>query len=230
MERLRNSGGGSGLLVVLFVLVLVAVFLGPNLGPRLGARLIPGFDEGVPCQWLPLGTERAFHQSLIGRAAVDPLSLEVEAGPITQAANEFLVISITLTNNSLGAVPFLYNPNQIIVGDNGTSGLGLIFNPPNSLATGGFRQADPSSYPETDIRVLAPRQRCVVRIEIPNGNVLVDPAVTTGTATVKAYYRGVAAGAVTVPAGTLATPIYPDQGLPRGYVESAPVTIPLASQ
>src|SRR5690606_26635165 len=165
-----------------------------------------------------------------GRAATAPFSLRVRAGPITSDPAGMLVITIVVTNESLGTVPFIYDPNQVIVGDNGTSGLGLIFNPPNSLTTGGTRTSDPATFPETMIRLLAPRQSCVHRAEFPNGNVLVDPAVTSGNASVRAYYRATTPGQVLPTPGIVPTPIYRVQGLWVGYVESDPVTLTIAGQ
>jgi hypothetical protein len=138
-------------------------------------------------------------------------------------------VNIIITNNSLGTVPFVYDPQRVIVGDNGTSGLGLIFTPQNSLSAGVPRQ-DSGSVPETNLRLLGPRQSCVVTVEFGAGNVLVDPSVTSGQANVRAYYRNNQTGQVIPPTGVVATPIYTDQGLWTGYVESANAPIPLASQ
>lgn len=216
--------------VALFLLILVLLLAGPNLVPRLASSVIPGFDEGVPCEWLPRASDRANHQSLIGRGAVNPISLRVRPGAITRDPAGLLTIGIVVTNTSVGTVPFIYDPNQVIVGDDGTSGLGLIFNPANSLTTGGTRPGNPATYPEDNIRLLAPRQSCVHRAEFPNGNILIDPAVSTGTASVRAYYRATTPGQTIQPPGAVATPIYRDQGVWVGYVESDAVTLAVASQ
>jgi hypothetical protein len=117
----------------------------------------------------------------------------------------------------------------VVVGDSNTAGLGVIFNPPNSLSAGQPRQYG-GSIPESDLRLLGPRQSCVVRLEFPGGNVLVDGSLTTGRSQVRAYYRNTIAGQVIPPTNTVATPVYQDQGLWTGYVESQPIIIPLASQ
>ena len=229
MRYIRNAGR-SNLVVVLFLIILLSMFAGPNLVPRLASQVIPGFDEGVPCNWLPTARDRGNHQSLIGRSADNPIGLGIETAAIGSDPAGLLAISIIVTNNSLGTVPFVFSPNEVIVGDNGTSGLGLIFSPQNQLITGGSRTSDGAAYDESKIRLLAPRQSCVFRVEFPNGNVLIDPALTSGNANVRAYYRATQTGQVSPTPGIVATPIYPTQGLWVGYVESNTVTIPLASQ
>jgi hypothetical protein len=205
------------------MLIVLAMLAGPNLIPRVFSRVIPGFDEGVPCSWLPRANDRANHQSLLGRTAENPIALGVRATPITTNPADIMTVTMVVSNTSLGTVPFLFNPSQVIVGDNGTSGLGVIFTPSNSLSAG-FRSGDPATFPESDIRLLAPRQSCVIRIEFPNGNILPDPALASG-GSVKAYYRVTSSGQITQPANTLATPIYYDQGLWVGYVESEAVPL-----
>src|SRR5262249_27178058 len=156
-------------------------------------------------------------------------SLSVQPTALPKDASGSLFVNIIITNNSLGTVPFVYDPQRVIVGDNGTSGLGLIFTPQNSLSAGLPRQ-DSGSVPEATMRLLGPPQSCVVSVELPGGNVLVDPSVTSGQANVRAFYRNNQTGQIIPPTGVVATPIYQDQGLWTGYVESANAAIPLASQ
>jgi hypothetical protein len=223
--RYFREGNNPNLIVGVFLLVALALFAGPDFLPRIASSIVPAIDEGMPCAWLRSASERDRHQSLLGRAAANPIRLSVRTSALP-APDGVLSITITVTNASLGTVPFLFNPNQVIVGDvPNTSGLGVIFSPPSSLTTGGVRQAL-TTFSEADIKLLGPRQRCVVRLEFPGGNVLIDPAVSSGTGRVRAYYRVTTRGAVIPPANTLATPIYPDQGLWVGYVESPEVVIP----
>lgn len=216
LQRLRGANNPN-LLVGIFLLLLLAVFAGPNALPTLISRVFPDFDQGIPCDWLRQGTDRAQHQSLIGRAATNPLALSVESSSIPNNPNGELVISILVINNSIGTVPIVYNPNQVIVGDNGTSGLGIIFNGPTSVTNNATRQ-DSASVPETNIRVLGPRQRCVHKVIFPYS--VLDANVGSGALQVRAYYRNNNRGQVSAPQGVAATPIYPDQGLWTGYVES----------
>jgi len=228
MRYIRRSNNPN-LFVGLILLLLLAVFAGPSTLPRLLSNINPQFYAGAPCSWVHMADDRGFHQSVLGREATNPFSVTVQTTALPTDASKSLYITITITNNSLGTVPFVYDPQRVIVGDNNTSGLGLIFTPPNSLTAGAPRQ-DSGTVPDEDLRLLGPRQSCAVTLEFPGGNVLVDPSVTSGTAQVRAFYRNNEDGQIIQAAGTLATPIYTDQGLWKGYVESQNVTIPRASQ
>jgi hypothetical protein len=223
MQFLRR-GENPNLLIGIFMLLLLAFLAGPNTLPRIVAEIVPEYVfSGVPCDWLRSSDDRARHQSLLGRRVTNPFELTVDSSAIPLEGSGALTIRITIRNNSLGTVPVVYNPNQIMVGDNGTTGMGIIFSNTNSL-NGIFppRAPDPASFPESDVRLLGPRQSCVVTLSIPAGNVLIDPVLTSGTAEVRAYYRSNARGALTPGAGTA---IYPDQGLWQGFVQSAPTII-----
>src|SRR4051794_27855761 len=135
MRFVRRSNNPN-LFVGLILLLLLAVFAGPSTLPRLLSSINPQFYAGVPCSWVRIADDRAFHQSLIGRAAANPFSLSVQTTALPKDASGSLFVNIIITNNSIGTVPFVYDPQRVIVGDNGTSGLGLIFTPPNSLSAG----------------------------------------------------------------------------------------------
>ncbi len=224
MAFLRRSNN-TQVITGIFLLVMLAVFAGPNMLPRLSS-MIPFADEGVPCEWLKTGEGRAQHQSLIGRSATNPLKVEVSSSTVPNTPDGKLVISIMVVNQSIGTVGFVFNPQQVIVGDDGNSGLGLIFNPPNTLSTGAVRQ-NPGTQPESNIRLLGPRQRCVHKVEFPANQL--DSSLGTGTTTVTAYYRNNTDGQV-FQAQDNTPVIFPDQGLWTGYTESERVFIPLASQ
>ena len=228
--RYINRSGNSNALVGIFLLILLAVFIGPGMLPRLASSISPAIDESIPCAWLRDGGDLAYHQSLIGRAAQNPIRLTVRTSAVPTTPDGVLAVSIVIANESLGTVPIVYNPNQVIVGDNGTSGLGIIFTP-NSLITNGATRVDSASFPENDIRVLGPRQRCIHRMEFQAAQVAADPTLASGGSQVRAFYRINAAGQVI--ANPAATAIYPDQGLnivPNGYIESQPVSIPVVIQ
>lgn len=226
--RFVRGSDNPNFVVGVFLLFLLSVLAGPNVAPRIISSLVPGFDEGVPCDRLRQASNRGQHQSLIGRAADSPLVLRVRTSPIPNSASGSLTIIVTITNQTLGTVPLLFNRNQIPITDNGTSGLGLIFTPPAQGLIGGTRNQDPATFPENDIYLLGPRQSCIYRVDFPAGNVIIDPNLTTGSAQVRAFYRGNAPGIVTQ--SPAATPIYNDQGLWTGFVQSDPVVIPLPAQ
>lgn len=227
--RYFNRTENPNALVGIFLLILLAVFIGPNMLPRLASSFAPGvIDESIPCAWLRNADQLAYHQSLIGRAALNPLSLGVRTSSVPTTADGRLIISIIIANDSLGTVPIVYNPTQVIVGDNGTSGLGIIFTPANNLSTGANR-SDSTSFPEQNIRLLGPRQRCIHRVEFPATQL--DATIASGAAQVRAFYRINSAGQ-TQP-NAVATAIYNDQGLnkvPNGFLESPSVPIPLVAQ
>jgi hypothetical protein len=225
----RRKTRSSSIIIAIFLLIGLAMIAGPNFIPRFVTNFIPTLYEAVPCEWLRRAENRAEHQSLLGRSAANPVGLRVQAGPLPTDAASSLFIRIVVTNNSLGTIAFVYNPLQVTVGDNGSSGLGLLFTPANSLDTGAVRQ-QANSFPESDLRLLGPRQSCVHVVEFPAGNVLVDPTVTSGSQQVRAFYRNNTRGQVVPTAGQIATPIFNDQGLWTGYVESDPVVISVSTQ
>jgi hypothetical protein len=225
MAFLRRSNN-TQVITGIFLLVMLAVFAGPNMLPRLSG-MIPFADEGVPCDWLKTGEGRAQHQSLIGRAATNPLKVEVASSTLPNTPDGKLVITIMVVNQSIGTVGFVFNPQQVVVGDDRNSGLGLIFNPANALSTGAVRQ-DAANHPEGNIRMLGPRQRCVYKVEFPANQL--DASLATGTATVTAYYRNNSNGQVFLAQNNDAPIVFIDQGLWIGFVESEPALIPLASQ
>jgi hypothetical protein len=228
MSNLRDR---LGINTIIGLLLLVALFsLAGDEVIGLVASQVPGrgLNEAFPCSWLPSPEDLSNHQSLVARNALangTSLGLEVRTTSIPNDPAIPLVIRILVKNDTLGTIPFVYDPDTVIVGDNNTSGLGITFNPPSNIFTPGVNlRADAATYPESSLRILGPQQRCVHVLEF-NLNQL-DNSIRSGTATVQAYYRGNNSG--TVAPATVATPIYPDQGLPTGLIQSNPITIPIA--
>ncbi len=226
LVRLRERFGTNSLIGI-FLIVMLFTFAGDET-LRFLATQVPGLDESTPCAWLKRPTDLANNQSLIGRTAStvkDPIGLRVRASPIPQTNEEEFVIRILVVNETLGTVPFVYNPDEVIVGDNGTSGLGVTFNPPSNLFTPGVNlRNDPPTYPSDRLRVLGPQQQCLHRLVFTRDQL--DANILNGTATLQAYYRGTNAGQVPQVAAPQPTPIYPDQGLYTGVITSPIATIP----
>jgi len=222
-RRVRDS---SNAVVGIIMLMLLLVFVGPNVLPNLLSRTFSFVYEGTPCAWLRTANNRAAHQSLIGRAARDPLTLRVQAAPVPNTIEGVLRITITITNNSIGTIPIVYDPNEVIVGDDGTSGVGLLFDRPVNMPTGGIRQtAGLGTFPDSKIRLLNPRQRCVHTIDIPYSRM--DVSLLSVQTPVRAYYRITSAGG-TQNLNPAEPFIFPDQGLAlftNGYVQSDPFII-----
>jgi hypothetical protein len=223
---LRRRGDASNTVIGIILLIMLLVFVGPNVIPDLLSRTFPFVDEGVPCQRLRTANNRARHQSLIGRAAQDPLSLRVETSGLPADPSGVLSISVIITNNTIGTVPIVFDETQLIVGDDGSSGVGIVFSPPVPISLGTVRQtAGVASFPEPLIKLLGPRQRCVTTVSIPATQL---SGLAAG-AQVTAYYRITTAGATQAAAGGT---IFTDQGLaiiPNGVVFSPPTLIPAAS-
>ncbi len=216
----RVNEDNPNLLVGIFLLILLSVFMGPNIMPRILASISPLIDEAIPCVWLREGLDRANHQSLIGRQAVNAIALEVRAGGVPVDPNGSLRIDIVVINRSLGTVPIYFDVTQVTGGDNGSSGIGLVF----GSATIPANQGAQASFPEQNIRLLGPRQRCIYRADLQGAQL---DTVRQGNNSVRAFYRIASAGSVTQAAAG-PTPIYPDQGLnvvSGGLVQSAPVEL-----
>lgn len=215
--------------VTLLLTLLLILVVGPNRLTQLLSRVVPGFYEGIPCAWLHPASDRANHQSLIGRSSPNPIAVSVVPGSLPTDPAGMLLIHIIVINRTLGTVPIIYDPNRVLVGDNGSSGIGVIFEPPNTLVAAPQR-TDPPAVDESMIRLLGPQQRCVHTLEFPAGNVLIDPAINSGTAQVRAYYRNNLNSPIVSVPGAVATPIYGDYGLWVGYVESEPKIVPRSAQ
>jgi hypothetical protein len=211
--------------VAIFLLILLAIFASPGMLPSALPSLIPGADESIPCQWLRTGTDRAEHQSLIGRNAQNPISLHIRSTALPGQPGQVLSISILITNNSMGTVAIYYNPDQVRIGDDGaTSGLGLVFNSPTPQA---FGSAAGGFVPESDIRLLGPRQSCIHHVDVPFEQISQLP-LTGAQNSVKAYYRNTVSGPTQPQAGTTQT-IFSDQGLWVGVTESESIALSIAS-
>jgi hypothetical protein len=222
MQLIRNSNNPNAAVGV-FLLILLGVFAGPML-PNLISRAVPGVTIDTPCEWLRTSAGRAQHQSLLGRSAPEPIALEIATTNIPATADARLTISVIVINRSLGTVPFLFNPGQVRIGDDNTSGLGIIFDGTSALNSGTIRQ-DAGSFPENNIRILGPRQRCVYRFEFTIDQV--RSAGLSANTSVRAFYRINGTGVVGSQGSSV---IFSDQGFRTLFVQSAPVLIPPPSQ
>ncbi|MEM9950998.1 MAG: hypothetical protein AAF846_05325 [Chloroflexota bacterium] len=231
IDALRRDGDSSNTIIGIVILVLLTVFTAPDILPQLVSETIPFIEEGLPCNLLMDAQDRANHQSLIGRQTTDPLELRAEVGAYPTNGTSPLVIRVTVINNTIGTVPFVFDPNQVIVGDNpATSGLGIIFTPAASPIIDfngdgvANQRVQQQSFNQQTLKVLGPRQRCVHRIEIPNNQL---GAIQQGSQ-VRPYYRVTTAGVVQQ-TNPLATPVFGDQGLDiilGGFVQGRDVGVP----
>lgn len=161
------------------------------------------------------------HQSLLGRAASlstdPPISLDVRVSPVSLAdPNQLVVFSVVVVNNTLGTVPILLTPNQLILSPNQPgSGLGVVF--PGTTQNVSNLGEGVNSYPLSRIRLLGPQQRCVHRVAIPFSQIPGGSALAADNSTVRAFYRNDVRG-VAQSTGGLST--YSDQGLWVGVATS----------
>ncbi len=227
-DALRRDGDSSNTVIGIILLVMLLVFVGPNVLPSLLARTFPFIDEGVPCTRLQTAENRALHQSLIGRSATDPLSIRTQLNPLPESPDDVWTIRITLVNETIGTIPFVFAENEVVVSNPGNvSGIGLYFTPATSVTIPGHARpdADPPSFPENNIRLLGPRQRCVHRVDIPGNQILNNPQIQPGNTQVTTYYRITGSGQI-----QQQNAIYTDQGLaviPGGIIEAEPIVMPV---
>ncbi|MCS6834992.1 MAG: hypothetical protein NZ750_03120 [Anaerolineae bacterium] len=228
----RRSGDSSNTVIGIILLIVMLVFVGPNVIPGLLSRTFNFIDEGIPCTRLRTAEDRAAHQSLIGRLAQNPISLRVIPDTIPPfGSGSGMTFRIVISNETIGTVPIVFNEAQVIVNDDpNSSGFGLIFEPALPITTGGVRQPGLATFPEANIRLLGPRQRCVHRVDFRADQV--DAAFRSVPVRVRAYYRVTGPGIIQsgVPGSRL---IYGDQGLNiirNGFLTSDPVLVPTPSQ
>lgn len=229
MRYFRRRGDTSNTVVGVVLIIVLAVFVLPTLFPALLSSTLPFVDESIPCARLRNAQNRAAHQSLIGISSQDPLLLRVQPDPVPLSGEGTWIVRIVVQNMTIGTIPIVYAEDQVIVGDDpNSSGLGLIFNPPAAISTGGTRTtANLNSFPENTIKLLGPRQRCVHRAVFQASQL--DATIRNGGSSVSAYYRITSPGTTTSP-NPNATPIFNQQGLDiisGGIVRSESVPIPI---
>ena len=223
MTRLTQPDRSSpNAAIGIILLIVLGVFAAPNLMPKFVADLSPYLFAGMPCSRLRTARDLAAHQSIIGRAVQDPLTLEVAVTDI--GADGTILIRLTVANSSLGAVPIVYQEDNVAVSadDDQTYGFGIIIDPAPSAGLRPRQNANPTSYHEADIRILGPRQKCVHSL-----TVTASPQLISAGGTVRAYYRMAVAG-THPPSSQAARLIYADQGidiLTAGALFSAPAKI-----
>ncbi|MFW5708873.1 MAG: hypothetical protein ACOCX5_01505 [Chloroflexota bacterium] len=226
--RLFRSSQNPNAIFGILLLLLLAIFAGPETLPRLIADVIPFADEGVPCTRLRTGEGRAYNQSLLGRDVSQqeepPIGLAVSTSAIPASAPGTFTVTILVYNRTLGTVPVLIVPDTLITSSQPTgNGLGIVAGTTQVPPVAPNAEPD-TSYPEDDIRLLGPRQRCIFRVsfdfqEIPSQFSVPGVAL-------RAFYRNEDPGTAVANRPGL-TQIFTDQGLWVGVVESAPSTIPV---
>ncbi|MDE2821525.1 MAG: hypothetical protein OXI40_17475 [Chloroflexota bacterium] len=217
-----DAGYNPNPFIGIILLIVLLVFVLPDRLPQFISDLSPYFFAGIPCARLPAARDLAAHQSVIGRSVQDPLQLAV--APAAPEDSGALHIRLTVSNNSLGTLPIVFQEDNIVVaaGDGGRDGFGFIVAPEPAEGAVGRQAPDPVGYAESDIRLLGPRQRCVHALDLVASQDMIDNG-----GTIRAYYR------MSLPGEHQARSegkpaIYADQGLDflsEGVVFSASVDI-----
>ncbi|MDX2077870.1 MAG: hypothetical protein SFZ02_15690 [bacterium] len=224
MQLFRNRRDNPNVLVAVVLLFLLVIFAGPSNLPRLLSSVLPFADEGVACERLRDGTNRAYHQSLLGRVVNQldetPISLTIRTSALNEQSTT-ISVTVVITNRTVAPVPLLITPGQFILApEQPVSGLGITLNTTSPVP---FTGENATSYQESRIRLLGPRQRCVHRVTYELANR--PPALLglTPESSIKAFYRNTFVGTVAIPnnpAQYVAPPAYNDQGLWVGIIES----------
>jgi hypothetical protein len=218
---LRRDDDNPNTFIGIILLIVLGVFVGPNLLPEFLSDLSPYVFAGVPCDRLPEAQNLTAYQSVIGRSVQDPLDLEVDASSIGDDGS--LILRLTITNASLGTIPIVYIADDVATTDDGSNGFGIIINPTPLSGLVSRQTGNLASYPEENIKMLGPRQKCVHSFEV-----IASPQMITNGGTTQAYYRITVAGQNQPPSIGTKT-IFPDQGLDiltTGVIFSEVITIP----
>jgi len=216
--RFFSRNDNPNAIIGIFLLIMLAILAGPSTLPRL-FNAMPSLDEGIPCDMLRKGRDRADHQSLLARAisgrAESPISLDVRTSALPTVVDGNLEITVVVANETLAPVPLLITPSELILDPNfQQSGLGVVFNSSADIANIG-ENIGAGGYSEERIRILGPRQICVHRITVAFGQIPGSSALWAGNVTVRAFYRNTSAGPLLDPNRP-----YTDQGLWVGVVMS----------
>jgi hypothetical protein len=202
------------------------------LGILLSTRFFPGVESGLECNSLSRPIITGNNQSILA-TRVDPSVLQVELiiPKITIASNEPLVMEVRLVNTSLAPLTLFYDEPSIRFRYTGQEP-GLIFaiQALNGRVAGEPftvrpQVPQPQAFDRNLLRVLPPRGRCNVRVEIDPAR-LAASGVTAGEQyRIIAVYRNTARGQLPAPAPLTPTPIFSDQGVWIGEVRSNDVVI-----
>lgn len=205
MLKLDRNNPNAFIGIVL--LVVLVVFVLPDRLPGSIAGLSPQLVAGIPCARLPGAKDLAAHQSILGRQAQDPLQLKLTAGDINDDGE--LVMRLSVANISLGAVPIVFQVDNVVVAEanDDTDGFGLIIQPAPDAGLSARADPNPETYAESDIRLLGPRQTCVHSLEL-----VASAAMISAGGSASAWYRMRAAGEQQ-PQSEGVREIFPDQGL-----------------
>ncbi len=195
-------------------------------------RFFPGVESGLDCNSMSRPIITGNNQSVLA-TQVDPSVLNVEliVYQPTITASEPLVMEVRLVNNSLAPLTLFYDePSIRFRFTQQEPGLVFAIQALNGRVAGEpftFRPQvpQPQAFERNLLRVLPPRARCYVRVEIDPAR-LAASGVTAGQQyRIIAVYRNAVRGQLPAPSALTPTPIFRDQGVWAGEVRSNDVVI-----
>jgi hypothetical protein len=199
-------------------------------------RLAPNAASGVGCLNLAPPQLTGNNQSVLAsQLAAQPdtsvLTLELIPYSTTINVSGALELDVRFINVSMAPISlFLVPESTIFRYNNEEIGL-LIFMQRigQNRAIGEFADRSPAltvrqQYPRAEVHLLGPTQRCTYTIQI-GADRLAAAGVTPGQYRIAVIYRNVTRGALPAVGQLTPTPIFPDQGVWTGQVQSNDVII-----
>ena len=212
MERIRNTVRETSnvtLGIVAFGAILVLMVIVPQVAPT--SRF------GVSCSTLAHPIPGGNNGSLLSARSEGALRLNLDLQKRNIAITDPLTLNVTFDNTGVGSVTLFFIPGETLLRNDGTPGLSIeiarlpdrtIFNEPATI-----RPPNPQrqTFPVEVLHVLGPKQRCTEQISFTQTR-LSNLNLQPGNYAVRAIYRNPTAGALNVPPGATATPIFRTQG------------------
>jgi len=219
-SRFNSQDPIMRIIIIAAVVLVVAIFL-PNL---------PGTGAGVDCVSLGAPTVNGSNQSIIA-SRVDPsvLRMDLQADKLQIGANESLFLNVRFYNTSLAPLTLFLVPDEAVLRNSNENGLVFSVRDINGTSLGesiGVRPLIPtrSTYSPTELHSLGPRGTCFVRLEFQPVR-LRQARINQGNYRIAAVYRNTVGGAVPPVAANTPTPIFGDQGVWKGLVQSQEIII-----
>jgi hypothetical protein len=224
-----NSADPVMRFILLAGVILVVVILIPR---------FPGLGAGVDCEGMTIPEITGNNQSILA-TTVDPSALTLELVPEKNPilSGESLMLDVHFYNASMAPLTLFISPQDSVFRYTQQEP-GLEFSIQQITAQGTQVLGEPltshpavpvrQSYDPKELRVLGPRSRCNMRIEISPQR-LKAANVVQGEYRITAVYVNNVRGALPTVQAPTPTPIFPDQGVWVGEVRSNEVAITISA-
>jgi hypothetical protein len=219
-ERFSSFDPVTQVIALAALLILLVIAL-----PGIWGRL-PGAASGVSCQSLASPKISGNNQSLLSvQQPPDVLHLELAPPDVVISQGQPLVLELRFINEGMAPVTLFLPPDEFVFRYTEQEA-GILFSiqtadgraigePPNVRPPFPIRQ----QFPQNQLHVLGPRQRCNVRIELDPAR-LNSAQLVTGQYRITAVYRNQYRGTVPPVGPQTPTPIFKDQGVWIGPQQS----------